>query len=146
MLGKPEIRDLELEDIYQHERFTDCLSQIAPCELTKKAMEGLYFDRQHMGMRTLVAVIDDFVVGTATIIIEPKFIHNGARCGHIEDVAVHPDFHGHGIGRQLMQELLEIARKNNCYKLLLNCEDEVVDFYKKFDFYKTPNNMRLDLV
>jgi glucosamine-phosphate N-acetyltransferase len=146
MLGKPEIRDLELRDIYELDGLKECLSQIAPCELTKKEMEDLYFDRQHMGMRTLVAVVDDLIVGTATLIIEPKFIHNGARCGHIEDVAVHPKFHTHGIGRELLTEVIAIGRANNCYKLILECKDDIVPFYNKLGFKKTINVMRLDLV
>lgn len=146
MLGKPEIRDLELQDIYERDGLTECLSQIAPCELTKKAIEGLYFDRQHMGMRTLVAVIDELIVGTASLIIEPKFIHNGARCGHIEDVAVHPKFHMHGIGKELVKKLITIGRANNCYKLILECNDDIAPFYKKLGFKKTVNVMRLNIV
>src|SRR5690606_4202949 len=38
------------------------------------------------------------IIGTATLLIEQKFIHNGGKVGHIEDVATRKGFEGRGVG------------------------------------------------
>lgn len=139
------IRDLELDDIRKREGFVQCLQQIAPVDLSQKALKWLYHDRQHSGMRTLVAIIADFIVGTATLAIEQKFIHNGGKVGKIEDVAVHPDYHGLGIGRLLIERILELAKEANCYKAILTCADHNIKFYKILGFREHENSMRIDL-
>ena len=47
------------------------------------------------------------VIGTATLFIEQKFIHNGGKVGHIEDVAIRKGYEGRGIGREIIKKLLE---------------------------------------
>jgi glucosamine-phosphate N-acetyltransferase len=44
----------------------------------------------------------DNVMGTTTLLIEQKFIHNGGKVGHIEDVGVRKEFQGLGIGTKLI--------------------------------------------
>ena len=41
-----------------------------------------------------VAELDGKIVGSATLLIEQKFIHNGGLVGHIEDVVVKKGFEG----------------------------------------------------
>ena len=45
-----------------------------------------------------VALDGNKIVGSTTLLIEQKFIHNGGRVGHIEDVVVRKDYEGRGIG------------------------------------------------
>ena len=45
-----------------------------------------------------VAEVDGKVVGSTTLLIEQKFIHEGGKVGHIEDVVVSKEFEGRGIG------------------------------------------------
>lgn len=85
------------------------------------------------------------IIGTASIIIEQKFIHNGATVGHIEDVAVHKKYERMGIGSKLLQRCIEIGKENKCYKIILSCSDKNVPFYKKLNFEKCEHTMRLNL-
>ena len=55
-----------------------------------------------------VAEINGKIVGSTTLLIEQKFIHNGGRVGHIEDVVVSKKYEGRGIGIKLVNSLLEI--------------------------------------
>jgi len=85
------------------------------------------------------------VIGTATLLIEQKFIHNGGKVGHIEDVATRKGFEGMGVGRKIINELIEIANEYGCYKIILDCDANVVKFYEKLGFVKKAAMMRLDL-
>ena len=89
-----------------------------------------------------VAEIDGKIVGSTTLLIEQKFIHNAGRVGHIEDVVVSKEFEGRGIGIKLVTSLLEIANTRNCYKTILDCKDELIPFYERIGFKQESNQMR----
>jgi len=89
-----------------------------------------------------VAEIDGKIVGSTTLLIEQKFIHQGGKVGHIEDVVVSKEFEGRGIGIKLVTSLLEVAKTENCYKTILDCKDELIPFYKRIGFKQESNQMR----
>ena len=91
-----------------------------------------------------VAVENSKVIGTASILIEQKFIHNGGKIGHIEDVAVRKEFQGKGIGQKIVNALIKYAEKQGCYKTILGCTDELIPFYEKIGFKHHGNSMRFD--
>ena len=78
------------------------------------------------------------------MLIEPKFIHDGGRAGHIEDVAVDEKFQGIGIGESIIRYLLRMAEDRGCYKTILDCTDDVAQFYEKIGFVKIASEMRYD--
>jgi glucosamine-phosphate N-acetyltransferase len=85
------------------------------------------------------------VIGTATLLIEQKFIHNGGKVGHIEDVVTRKGYEGKGIGKKVIEELIKIARENECYKVILDCNEKVMEFYEKMGFRKHAIMMRIDI-
>ncbi|MDC0063555.1 GNAT family N-acetyltransferase [Candidatus Nitrosopelagicus sp.] len=89
-----------------------------------------------------VAEIDGRIVGSTTLLIEQKFIHNGGRVGHIEDVVVSKEYEGRGLGIKLVSSLLEKAKLMNCYKTILDCKDELIPFYERIGFKQESNQMR----
>ena len=91
-----------------------------------------------------VAEFDGKIVGSATLLIEQKFIHEGGIVGHIEDVVVKKEFEGQGIGMKLVISLLGVAKERKCYKTILNCEDKLMPFYEKIGFKQKSNEMRFD--
>lgn len=86
------------------------------------------------------------VIGTATLLIEQKFIHNGGKVGHIEDVVTRKGYEGKGIGKKIIEELIKIARENECYKVILDCNEKVMEFYEKMGFRKHAIMMRIDII
>ena len=85
------------------------------------------------------------VIGTATLFIEQKFIHNGGKVGHIEDVATRKGYEGRGIGREIINKIITIARDRGCYKIILDCDEKVSKFYEKIGFKKKAIMLRFDL-
>ena len=86
---------------------------------------------------------NESIIGSATLLIEPKFIHLLSSVGHIEDVVVDGNYRGQNIGRLLTMHLTSIAKEKGCYKVTLNCSDENIGFYSKCNFIKNGNQMSI---
>ena len=75
------------------------------------------------------------VVGTATLLVEPKFINKGMRVGYIEDVSVRKGYGGLGIGSQLITYATNDAISvEGCRKILLYCSKNTMPFYEKLGY------------
>jgi glucosamine-phosphate N-acetyltransferase len=76
------------------------------------------------------------LVGSGTIIIEPKIIHGAKQVGHIEDIVVHESYRSYGIAGQLLERLQEYGVQQDCYKVILDCKEKLISFYEKNNFQK----------
>ena len=74
----------------------------------KSILEGILENENHI---VHVAELDGKIVGSTTLLIEQKFIHEGGFVGHIEDVVVKKEFEGQGIGMKLVLSLLDVANE-----------------------------------
>jgi glucosamine-phosphate N-acetyltransferase len=97
------------------------------------------------GVRTFLGWAGEEVFGSVTLLVEQKFIHGGGRVGHIEDVAVRRDCQLHGVGSALVRHATEQARRLGCYKVILDCFDELVPYYGRFGYRCHNVGMRKDL-
>ncbi len=143
-MSKPTIRELRKEDI-QNGFLTslDSLKKASDIDIDKaiKIFEKINSNPNHI---IVVAELDGKIVGSTTLLIEQKFIHDGGLVGHIEDVVVNKDFQGQKIGEEIMKHILEIAKNRGCYKTILDCTDDVKPFYEKLGFKYVGNELRLD--
>ena len=64
---------------------------------------------------------------------------------HVEDVVVRKGHEGKGVGGSVVRAALEKARLLGCYKVILDCKADLVDFYKKLGFIEHDVGMRIDL-
>jgi len=71
------------------------------------------------------------ILGMITVIIEQKLIHNGACVAHIEDLVVDKEYRKQGIAKELLDYTIEYAKKNDCYKIILDCDKSLIPFYEK---------------
>lgn len=93
----------------------------------------------------IVVKYEDMIVGTGSILIEDKIIHNLGKVGHIEDIVVDKSHRGIGLANLLMIKLIELAEQHKCYKIILDASDDVAPFYEKFGFRVHANSMRKNL-
>lgn len=88
----------------------------------------------------IVGVITDSsnnieIIASGTIIIEPKIIRGGKNVGHIEDIVVAKHMRNKGITCKIINILKLFARERNCYKVILDCNNELKNFYIKNGFH-----------
>lgn len=82
-------------------------------------------------------------VATGTVIFEPKLIRGGAPVAHIEDIVVHRDYRGRGISTTILGKLVELAHCKECYKVILDCREELETVYERAGFEKRGSQMAL---
>ena len=142
----PEIIIREIEEDDLEKGFLETLDFLRNASnLDKnKAKEILKKIKQNTNHIIYVAIDNKKIVGSTTLLIEQKFIHNGGLVGHIEDVVVRKDYEGKGIGIKLVTSMLERAKEKNCYKTILDCKDDVKQFYERIGFKRESNGMRYD--
>ena len=83
------------------------------------------------------------MIGCGTIMIEPKFIHKCKNVAHIEDICILPEYQNKGYGNKLIQYLVDITKSYDCYKVILNCNENVKSFYEKCGFKETNIQMSI---
>lgn len=71
------------------------------------------------------------VIGMGTLLLEKKIIYNFGTVGHIEDIVIHKDYQNKGYGKRILRNIIYEAKKEKCYKVILNCREELEEFYKK---------------
>ena len=122
----------------------ETLAGLAEVKLTPAQAGDVFRNRLRAGVRTYVARVGQRVIGTASLLLEQKFIHGGGWVGHIEDVAVHPDCRLQGVGSALVRHATEEARKHGCYKVILNCFEHLVPFYTRLGYRPHDAGLRID--
>ena len=143
-MSEPIIRKLRMDDL-QNGFLTSLDSLRKASDIDPSRAEEIFKKIDSNPDYTIaIAEIDGKVVGSTTLLIEQKFIHQGGLVGHIEDVVVDKNFQGQKIGEKVMKYLLEIAKNQGCYKTILDCTDDVKPFYEKLGFKQVANELRFD--
>jgi len=107
---------------------------IGPREGSDPAQARTLFERQRaLGAQLLLAEAAGRPLGTLTLFVLPLLGHGGAPEALVEDVAVHPDAQGQGVGRALMHAAMARARAAGCYKLALTSNLKRVDAHAFYD-------------
>ena len=86
-----------------------------------------------------VAIQAGQVVGAFELLIMDNLGHLGAPSAIVEDVAVHPNLQGRGIGKEMMRFALKICQKAKCYKMALSSNIKRTSahkFYESLGFKK----------
>jgi len=143
------IREIEENDI-ESGGLLEVLENLAPVGgLSKPAAKAILKEIKSNPLhRIFVAVVQDgrnqgLIIGTTTLLVEPKFIFGGGRVAHIEDVAVRTEYQRKGIGFKLVNYATEQAAIMRCVRTVLDCSDENIPFYKKIGYSYHGNSMKI---
>ena len=131
-----EIRHLEKDDY--NKKYLLLLKQLSIIDENKitKNNFDLFVNNLYENNQIYVIEKNNQIIGSITLIIENKIIHNFGKVCHIEDVVVDKNTRGLGLGRKLLDFAKEFSKKNNCYKIILNCNEKNIIFYEKCGFEK----------
>lgn len=80
---------------------------------------------------------DGRLVSTCTLAIIKNLTRSGRPFGLIENVVTHREYRKRGYGTAILQKAVEIARDNNCYKVMLltgRKEESTLRFYERAGF------------
>lgn len=81
----------------------------------------------------------------ATLLVEPKFIHKCGSVAHVEDVVVDIEYRKLRLGQKILDILIGIAKEQQCYKIILDCNQENIPFYSSLGFKENSVHMAMYL-
>lgn len=126
-------RHLNFDDY--DKKYFDLLSQLTICNIIEREKFNNFIKKLDNNTHIiLVCEINNKIVASGTLFMEQKLIRDYGKVGHIEDIVVDKEYNGHGLGKKLLEELKNYAYLKNCYKVILDCRNEVVKFYEKCGF------------
>jgi glucosamine-phosphate N-acetyltransferase len=99
------------------------------------------YDQIFKSSEIYIAILNENIIGSVTIIYEKKFINNCALYAHIEDVIVDKEFRNNKIGSKLLDYVKKIAIEKDCFKCTLVCNKNISTFYLKNNFEERGLNM-----
>jgi bifunctional N-acetylglucosamine-1-phosphate-uridyltransferase/glucosamine-1-phosphate-acetyltransferase GlmU-like protein len=153
---KFQILNLVLETDMTHStlsEYMESLSELTTIGLkndegtTDIVREFLIQNTESINKHVFILSYDGWVIGTFSILIEPKVIHGMSGVAHVEDVVIRYEFRGCGLGSLMLNHVKTFCASHrlNIYKIILECSDATIGFYEKNGFKRVGNSMRLDL-
>lgn len=127
-------RHIESNDYYKD--YLTLLKQLTIVE--KKKINFIQFKNfvNNLSNKHIIIIIEDNnkIIGSGTLLIENKVIHNMGLVAHIEDIVIHNNYKKQGLGKKIIDELINISIQSNCYKIILDCNEKNVNFYQNSGF------------
>ena len=139
------ISELQKSDYF--DEFLQLLEQLTIVDANEISYDAFceQFDKCKSKVFVIRQTGDFKIIGTASVLIEEKFIHKLSSVGHIEDVVVDKEYRDKGLGKLLINHCIEYIKNNGCYKVILSCSDKYVEFYRKCGFSNKNVEMSLYL-
>jgi glucosamine-phosphate N-acetyltransferase len=112
-----------------YDNFLALINGFRPTSFTR---EDFVAALKRMNKNTEIWVIEHEkkLIGSASLVIEQKFIHNMAKLGHIEEMTIQKEFRHQGLGKLIIEKIIQRARESGCYKVTLNCTEDLKPFYE----------------
>ena len=92
---------------------------------------------ENSNIKYFLAKDNNKIIGSCYICIIPNLTYNGKSIGYIENVIVNKNYRKLGIGKKIMEMVIEYAKENNCYKVVLQSGIKRIEahkFYEKIGF------------
>ena len=130
------IRNITCNDYYS---FTTLININISIDIFKLFINNLNLNRHII----VIYEKDNEIVGTGSLLIEPKLTYNISYLGHIENIFVKENYRNKGIGKEIVNFLINYAKEKLCYRIDLACEDKLINYYKSLGFDKKINCMTM---
>ncbi|CAG0896110.1 unnamed protein product [Darwinula stevensoni] len=135
----------QIADMISTKRYVELLKQLTDVGTVTREMFTEKFKRMKSCKETyFITVMEDLttgkIIGSGSLVLEEKFIHSCASRGRIEDIVVDSSYRGKQLGKYIVMLLTGIAKKLKCYKITLDCRDQMVPFYESLGYKKEPGN------
>lgn len=120
-----------LLDLYKHLNPDDSLPD---AEHLQQVWKQLFDDPK---ISCWVAGFDGKLIASCMLVIVPNLTRNARSYALIENVVTHTDYRRRGIGKRLLQQVLQFCWDQNCYKVMLltgSKREEVYQFYEQAGF------------
>ena len=137
-------RDLKEEDL--DNGYLELMSYLSSCEknIDKDELVKRLKDINNTGMmEIIIGVYNKKIISNVTLLYEKKFIRNLGIVCHVEDFVIHPDYQKLKLGTKINELVKKKALENKCYKIILDCSEEVKSFYIKQGFIEKSVGMAL---
>jgi glucosamine-phosphate N-acetyltransferase len=139
------VRPIEPADYHkQYLQLLQMLTSLNPRQISEPAFQQFV---NNLNTSHQIWVIEEHttnkIIGTITILIEQKIIHNFGKVCHIEDVVIDKTYRGLGLGKLLVDKAIDLAEENKCYKTILDCDQHKEGFYERCGFHKKCSQMTL---
>jgi ribosomal protein S18 acetylase RimI-like enzyme len=82
-----------------------------------------------------------FVYDAGKLVAAGRALADGVDCSYICDVAVHPEYQGKGLGKQVVTKLMEFSRNHR--KIILYAAVGKESFYRKLGFKRMATAMAI---
>ena len=125
-----EFREINIDDFKIYKNLIKQLTIVN--DFSKEDFENYLSETRYK--KTFLMIVDNNIVGTGSIIIEKKISRDFRNVGHIEDIVIDKKYRGKGYGKEIILYLVNYCKENNCYKIILNCEEKNKKFYEKSGF------------
>jgi len=121
------IKESDLDDVYV---LLNQLKELDQDSIDKeKAWKNFL---KNTSANSIVGILDEKIVAYGSVVIENKI--RGEVAGHIEDIVVDKKVGKRMIGIYLVKELIEICKKEKCYRITLFCNKKLINFYSRNGF------------
>jgi perosamine synthetase len=142
VIAKSEIVLYRQLNIHDKEQYLELMSgfRSVNTDMSDLDFQKLFYRIMNNGS-IIIAELNGKIIGSITILLEQKFIHNSAIYAHIEDVFVNESFRHKKIGKELVNNSIVYCKEKNVYKISLNCDEKLRAFYSLNNFEQRQVNM-----
>lgn len=128
------IREIKIDELNELLELYTHLHELGVPEYSEnleKTWNTICNDENH---HIIVCEVDGKIVSSCVCVIIPNLTRNIRPYAFIENVVTHADYRGKGYATMCLNYAKELARKANCYKMMLLTgakNDKTLNFYRK---------------
>jgi GNAT superfamily N-acetyltransferase len=101
------------------------------------SVKNIWENIKHQNIKYFVAKENGIIIASCYICVMPNLTRGGKLIGFIENVITDINYRKKGIGKKVMENAINYAREQNCYKVILQSGNKRTDahgFYESMGF------------